>query len=101
MDGRHLLECLLDELLAEQLTEYLKDDAITDAEEEMEWGRDDALGIDGEEGGMLVVNDRQAIRSVRVGHRPPEQHHVKQSANVFWMTNNNCRCCCLIDCVRI
>ena len=43
VDSGHLLECLLDELLAQQLAECIEDDAI----------RDDAIRIDGEESEMV------------------------------------------------
>ena len=36
-------------LLAQQLAERVEDDAIADAEEEVEWRRHDALGRDGEQ----------------------------------------------------
>jgi hypothetical protein len=44
-----------------------------------------------------MARRRRAIRSVRVGHRPSESHHVKQGGSVLWMTGNNCVCCWLID----
>ena len=48
MHGFDRLQCLLDQWLAQQLAECIKDDAIADAEEEMEWSRNNALGRDGE-----------------------------------------------------
>jgi xanthine/CO dehydrogenase XdhC/CoxF family maturation factor len=49
MDGGDALQRRLDTLLAQQLAERIENDAIADAEEEMEGGRNDTLGKDGEE----------------------------------------------------
>jgi hypothetical protein len=61
-------ESCLHTLLAQQLAEGVEDDAIADAEEEMEWSGNDALGWDGEErllacsAGVLVSRSAVAGR---------------------------------------
>jgi len=63
MDGSHLRESLLNELLREEFAEGIQDDAIADAEEEVEWCRHDALGIDGEERRMSAIDGMLVCRS--------------------------------------
>ena len=48
MDGFDRLQGLLDQLLREEFTEGLENDAVADAEEEMERSWYDAIRIDGE-----------------------------------------------------
>src|SRR5680860_119363 len=50
MDGLDALHCLHHMLLAQQLREHIEDDAIVDAEEEVQWSGNDASRVDGEEG---------------------------------------------------
>jgi len=47
MDRGDCLQCLLDKLLAQQLAECIEDDAIADAEEQMQRSGNDALWTDG------------------------------------------------------
>jgi hypothetical protein len=61
VDGRHLLESVLDEFLAQQFAEGFENDAVADAEEEVERGGHDALGWDGEERTLLWV-ERVTVR---------------------------------------
>ena len=56
MDGFHLLQSLLDELLAQQLREHIENDAIADAEEEMERSWNDVIRIDGEERSVSAID---------------------------------------------
>jgi len=65
MDGFHLLQCLLDEFLREEFAECIEDDAIADAEEEVERSGHDALRWDREESlladGMEVTLAKMGI----------------------------------------
>lgn len=55
MDGRHLLESVLDEFLAQQLAERIENNAVANAEEEVERSGHDALWRNGQEGTLLWV----------------------------------------------
>ena len=48
VDRLHSLQRLFDQLLREEFAESIEDNAIADAEEEVEWCGDDAIRVDGE-----------------------------------------------------
>ena len=62
MDGRHFLQCLLHQLLAQQLAECIEKDAIADAEEEVERGGHDAFAVDGEKTSVVTVARVRVLR---------------------------------------
>lgn len=53
----------------------------------MEWSRDDALGIDGEEGGMIGMEGMAVVRSAIT--RGSEEIVVRDDADGTWM-NGRC-----------
>ena len=63
MDGSDMLQRLLDELFAQQFAERIEDDAVADAEEEMERSGNDALWVDGEERRVVWVQGMAIARS--------------------------------------
>ena len=63
MHSRDALQRRLNALFAQQLAERVEDDAIADAEEEMEWCGDDALRLDGEEWTVGAIDGMFVCRS--------------------------------------
>lgn len=63
MDGCDALQCRLDTLLAQQFAECIENDAIADAEEEMERSGNDALRWDGQKRLMCAIDGMLVCRS--------------------------------------
>ena len=79
MNRRDGLKSLLHQLLAEEFTECIEDDAIADTKEKMKRGRHDALWVDGEERRVIAV-EGVAIASSAVA-RGGEEALVRDDAD--------------------
>ena len=84
VDGGNALQRRLDTLLPQQLAECVQDDAIADAEEEVEWSGDDALGRDGEERAVSAVEGMLVCWSAIAGGG--EEAGLADDADRAWMS---------------
>ena len=83
MHGCDRLQSFLHVLLAQQLAECIEDDAIADAEEDVQWSGDDSIRCDDEEGRLMRVEgmfvSRKAIAS------RAEEAGIGDDADWTWM----------------